>query len=102
MPTADVKIEEDMENQIVKLFSPKTKDALLVRKTTGSLPFFEVVWPNDKRPVEGTFTSQSRALEAALHFLSHMKVTRTVERDNKTKAREQRKADKQNATESTS
>ncbi len=103
MHTGDVKIEEDMENQVVKLLSPKVNKELLVRKIVGPSPFFEVVWPNDKKPkgIEGVFTSQGMAMKAALYFLSHMKVSTTVKRDNNTKAREERKV-VNNATESNS
>ena len=101
MHTADVKITEDTDNQILKLKSPKANKELIVRKITGPSAFFEVVWPNENRPVEGIFTSQDRAMQAALYFLEHMKMSTTVKRDNNTKAREERKVNN-NATESNS
>ncbi len=102
--TQDVKITEDLENQVVSLLSEKFNQALLVRKATGPYIFFEIVWEgNSKAPnaIEGLFTSQGMAMKAATNFLLHAPESNTVKRDNKTKAREQRKAE-QNAPESTS
>ena len=48
------------------------------------------------------FTSQDMAMKAAKTFLLHAPMSNTVKRDNKTKAREERKVNQQNATESTS
>jgi len=101
----DVKITEDLDNQVVSLLSEKFKEALLVRKAIGPYIFFEVVWEgNSKAPnaIEGMFTSQDMAMKAAKTFLLHAPMSTTVKRDNKTKAREERKVNQQNATESTS